>query len=267
MTEVSPPQLVAQRVIWSLLTLCFFVATPTRLKALRQIMADRRKLLWLCVSSVCLSANWLLFVVAIEQKMILQVSLGYFINPLVSIVLGRIFLGERLNILQRLAFLVATAGVVAMSLTVGAVPYLSLAIALTFGFYGLVRKKAALDPLLGLTTETLLMTPPALAYLFFDYQQGHLHVIEDWRLLLKVMLSGPITTFPLLWFAHAANMVSLSTLGFMQYLSPTMQFLLAVFVYKETFTQAHFFAFALIWLSLAIYVGDALMQLRRQRRT
>lgn len=265
-TTVPAPQLVAQRVLWSLVTLCFFVATPVKLKALRAILSDRRKVLWLCVSSLCLSANWLLFVVGIEEKMLLQVSLGYFINPLVSILLGRIFLGEILNIRQKLAFFVAVLGVVTMSLTVGQVPYLSLAVALTFGFYGLVRKKAALDPLLGLTTETLLMSPPALAYLCYENARGNLPMLHDLGLLGRVMLSGPITTFPLLWFAHAANLVSLSTLGFLQYLSPTMQFLLAVVVYKEPFTKEHFAAFALIWCSLAIYIGDALLQLRAQRQ-
>lgn len=262
---VSAPQLVAQRVLWSLVTLTFFICTRAKFKALREILTDRRKLLWLCISSLCLSANWLLFVLAIEEKMLLQVSLGYFINPLVSIILGRLFLGEFLNLRQKLAFAVASLGVILMSLTVGQVPYLSLAIALTFGFYGLVRKRAALDPLLGLAGETMLMTPPALAFLAYEYWRGNLLVLRDLGLLAKVMLSGPVTTFPLLWFAHAANLVSLSTLGFLQYLSPTMQFLLAVFVYKEKFTMEHFIAFSLIWISLAIYIGDALLQLKAQR--
>ncbi len=261
---VPAPQMVAQRIIWSLITVSIFFVDRERRKELVAVLTTRHKLAWMFGSALFLSSNWLLFVYAVQQKWLLQVSLGYFINPLVNVVLGALILKERLNRLQILAFILATIGVSIYGVGLNSFPYFSIALAVTFALYGLMRKQAPVEPMVGLAVESILLLPLAFAYLIYQWSQGLLVFAQDWRLALLIACAGPITSFPLLWFAHAARNLPLSTLGFFQYIAPTMQFALAVFLYKEPFTSTHLLAFAFIWTALATYVGNSIYRLKHR---
>lgn len=261
---VPAPQMVAQRIIWSLITVSIFFVDKERRKELVAVLTTRHKLAWMFGSALFLSSNWLLFVYAVQQKWLLQVSLGYFINPLVNVVLGALILKERLNRLQILAFILATIGVSIYGVGLNSFPYFSIALAVTFALYGLMRKQAPVEPMVGLAVESILLLPLAVAYLIYQWSQGFLVFAQDWRLALLIACAGPITSFPLLWFAHAARNLPLSTLGFFQYIAPTMQFALAVFLYKEPFTSTHLIAFAFIWTALATYVGNSVYRLKHR---
>lgn len=254
------PQMVAQRVVWSLITVsAFFISKKARAELIT-VLTSPTKLLWLFGSAIFLSSNWLLFVYAVQQKWLLQVSLGYFINPLVNVVLGAAILKEKLNRLQMCAFILALVGVGIFGVGLNSFPLLSLALAITFGLYGLMRKQAPVEPMVGLFVESILLLPFGLGYLIYEWYQGHLVLFQDTQLALLIALSGPVTSFPLLWFAHAARRMPLSTLGFFQYIAPSMQFALAVFLYKEPFSATHLMAFVCIWLALAVYVGNSIYQ-------
>jgi chloramphenicol-sensitive protein RarD len=197
---------------------------------------------------------------------ILEASLGYFMNPLVNVLLGVLFLHERLNRRQSAAVALAGAGVLAMVVRVGTVPWISLLLAVTFGLYGLVRKKARIDPMLGLLLETALMAPAAAAFLGWRAAEGTGALGSEPGLTFLLLLAGVITAVPLVWFTHGVQRLRYSTLGLVQYLAPTLQFLIAVALYREPFTRAHALAFGCIWLSLAVYSGDALAEQRRLAR-
>jgi chloramphenicol-sensitive protein RarD len=187
-----------------------------------------------------LATNWVIFIYAIASTQGVEASLGYFINPLVSVALGRIFLRERISRPQRAAVLLAALGVVALALSMGGVPWLALVLAFSFGGYGLLRKTARANALPGSTVETLLMLPVGLG------------MVVGW-----LLATGPITALPLWWFANAARRLRLATLGFLQYLAPTGQFLLAVFVFHEPLASERLGGFGFIWFALALYSGDA----------
>jgi|JI6StandDraft_1071083.scaffolds.fasta_scaffold00001_185 chloramphenicol-sensitive protein RarD len=261
---VPAPQMVAHRIVWSLLTVSFFFINKERRQELIAVLTSPRKIAWMFGSALFLSSNWLLFVYAVQQKWLLQVSLGYFINPLVNVVLGAVILKERLNRLQILAFLLASVGVSIYGVGLNSFPYFSIALALTFGLYGLMRKQAPVEPMVGLAVESILLLPLAVGYLIYQYSQGQLVFGQDWQLALLIVCAGPITSFPLLWFAHAARNLPLSTLGFFQYIAPTMQFALAVFLYKEPFSTTHLLAFIFIWTALATYVGNSVYRLKHR---
>ena len=263
---VPPAQMVAHRIIWSLCTVSFFFFNRSSRKDLLSVLASPRRLLWMFGSAIFLSSNWLIFVWAVQEKLLLQVSLGYFINPLINVLLGALLLKEQLNRLQIGAFLLACLGVCVYSRGLNSFPLVSILLALSFGIYGLMRKKAPVEPMVGLAVESILLLPVALAYLYWQYHSGLLVFGGDPKLALLIICAGPITSFPLLWFAHAARRLKLSTLGFFQYLAPTMQFALAVFLYHEPFSQTHLAAFLLIWSAIAIYVIDSLRRLQRSER-
>jgi chloramphenicol-sensitive protein RarD len=269
---VPAGQMVAHRIIWSLVTVSFFFWQLKSRRELTSVLCSPHRLAWMFGSAIFLSSNWLLFVWAVQQKLLLQVSLGYFINPLVNVLLGALLLKEHLNKLQISAFVIASIGVCIYSWGLNSFPVTSILLALTFGIYGLMRKKAPVEPMVGLAVESILLLPLALGYLLWQYQAGLLvfgsgaefAAGSTWPLTLLILCSGPITSFPLLWFAHAARRLKLSTLGFFQYLAPSMQFALAVFLYKEPFSLTHFLAFLFIWSAICIYVIDSL---RRRQHT
>ncbi|CAN5288346.1 EamA family transporter RarD [soil metagenome] len=261
---VPAPQMVAHRIVWSLLTVSIFFVDKQRRQELIGVLTSPRKIAWMFGSALFLSSNWLLFVYAVQQKWLLQVSLGYFINPLVNVVLGAFILKEKLNRLQIFAFVLASIGVSIYGVGLNSFPYLSIALALTFAFYGLMRKQAPVEPMVGLAVESILLLPLALGYLLFQWSQGVLVFGQDWHLALLIACAGPITSFPLLWFAHAARNLPLSTLGFFQYIAPTMQFALAVFLYKEPFSGTHLLAFVFIWTALATYIGNSVYRLKHR---
>ena len=263
--DFSTLQIVAHRVLWSallLLPLVLIVGGWGRLSA-----AIRRPstLGWLLLSGLLIGCNWLLFIYSVASERVLEASLGYFINPLVSVVLGVLFLGERLRPLPALAVLLAAIGVGNEILRFGDVPWLGLALAFSFGFYGLIRKRLGVDAFTGLTVETWLLLPLAVGWLAWQASLGHGVLPAAPLDLGKLFLAGPITMLPLLCFAAAANRLSLGSLGFFQYVAPSLQFVLAVWVFGEPFASTQWWTFGLIWLALALFSVAAIDAQRRRR--
>jgi chloramphenicol-sensitive protein RarD len=262
---VSPLDIVAHRIIWSLLFLGLLVAVTRGWGQVRTGIKDRRTLGLLLITSVLIAANWLLYVYAVTSGHILAGSLGYYLNPLMNILLGRFILKERLTTLQWAAVAIAAAGVSVLAAGAGTTLWISLSLCVTFATYGLLRKVAAVEAMAGLSIETAILFPVALIWLAVAGAGGQPILgssrIEMWLLIL----SGIASTTPLLLFTSAARRLRYSTLGMLQFAAPTMQFIVAVLVYHEEFTRAHAIAFASIWSALALYVTSMVRDLRAQR--
>lgn len=263
--ELGSVQIVAHRVLWSALLLVPLIVVIGGLPRLRAVLRNPGQVAWLALSGVLIGANWLLFIHAVVSARVLEASLGYFMNPLVSLVLGMVFLGERLRPLQWLAVVVACIGVGNEIVRFGAVPWLGLMLALSFGFYGLVRKRLGVDSFTGLTVETWLLLPVAVGWLLWNGMLGNDLFTRSPGDAGKLFLAGPITMLPLLCFAAAANRLTLASLGFFQYLAPTLQFVLAVWVFEEPFATGQWWTFGLIWLALLLFSASALRAQQRRR--
>lgn len=254
--SVPPFEIVAHRVLWSLVFLAALLAFWRGFEGLWRLRRDPRLVALLALTSLLTGSNWLVFVWAISVDRLLEASLGYFINPLVNMLLGAVFLGERLRPLQRVAVALAVLGVAARVGQVGSLPWIALFLAGTFGLYGLLRKRAPVDAINGLFVETALTAPLALAWLAWQSRSGQLHFGTELATDLLMPLAGVLTAVPLMLFAFAAQRLPLSALGFLQYLAPSLNFLLAVFVFGEPFGAGQLLAFALIWAGLALYSVD-----------
>ncbi|MDQ3262688.1 MAG: EamA family transporter RarD [Myxococcota bacterium] len=266
--EVSPVEIAAHRVVWAIGFLVLLLAWMGRLKPVLAARPNLRRLGLYLLTTLLIGGNWLLYIWAVNTGHLLEASLGYFINPLVNVLLGVVFLRETLNRRQLIAVLLAATGVLYQVVGYGELPVISLVLATSFGVYGLLRKKAKVDPIAGLLFETSLLTPAALIYLgVLGASGGGAFITGGWKPSLLLALAGAITALPLIWFQLGANRMKLSTLGLVQYLSPTLQFLLAVLLYGEHFTFAHAVTFAFIWASLALYTADALAQGKRGQAT
>jgi chloramphenicol-sensitive protein RarD len=251
---VPPLEMVAHRICWSLAFLLLLVAWKGAWGEMRRLLARPKSLAALTVSTLLIATNWLVFIYAINVGEVLQSSLGYFINPLVSVLLGFVFLGERLERAQWFSIALACIGVVYLAASHGSVPWISLILAASFGLYGLIRKALHVEPLVGLTVETILLAPFALIYLIRLNQGGTgIFLAHSLRLDLLIPMAGIVTAIPLLLFAAATKRLRLATVGFLQYITPTMHFLLAVIVYGETFTHTHLVSFLFIWSGLVLY--------------
>jgi chloramphenicol-sensitive protein RarD len=261
--EVLPTEVVAQRVLWSVLFLAGLIAARSRWLQLRTALADPRALGILAVSALLIGANWLIYIWAIGARHVLETSLGYFLNPLVNVVMGVLLLKERLTRAQGLAVGLAALGVSVLAVKAVAGLWISLSLAATFATYGLLRKIAPVESLEGLTIETLLLAPMAGLYLAWLGTQGGQKFGTELDLSLLLALGGVVTAVPLLLFAAGARRLRYSTLGVLQYVAPTIQFLLAVLAYGEPLTTAHLVCFALIWTGLAIYAADGLRRVPR----
>ncbi|MFO1153535.1 MAG: EamA family transporter RarD [Rhodospirillales bacterium] len=260
-------EVLAHRIVWSLLVVFVALVLGGGLGAAGAIFRQPRLLAVLAASAAALTVNWGVFIYAIDSGQVLQSSLGYFINPLVSILLGVAVLGERLNRLQWLAVALAASGVVLEVVTVGSLPWIALALAFSFAAYGLLRKLAPAEALAGLFAETALLAPVALAYLLVLAAKGEGTFAADTiRLDLLLVLAGLVTALPLVLFVAGARRVRLVTVGLLQYIAPTGHFLLALFVFGETITLLHGLTFALTWVGLALYTADALRGPLRVRR-
>jgi chloramphenicol-sensitive protein RarD len=259
--EVPPMQILAHRMLWSLLFLLIVLAVR-RQWAWLGLLRQPRILGSFIASAVLLSVNWLIYIWAVNSGHVIEASLGYFINPLVNISLGYLLLKERLRPAQWMAIAVAALGVAWLTWQAGTVPWIALALAFSFGGYGLLRKTAALGPLEGLSFETMVLFPLAAAYVVWLTMHGENVFINTdsntTRLLL--MAAGPTTAIPLLLFASGARQIPLSVLGLLQYLSPTLQFLLGVWIFHEAFTADRLVGFALIWLALALFAAEGLLR-------
>jgi len=253
---VPPLEIVAHRVIWSLAFAGFWIALLGRGDEVRQVLRDRRRGLALCASGALIGLNWSIFIWAVSAGRIVEASIGYYLNPLVSVGLGVALLGERLRRAQVAAIALAGLGVGVLGFGSGATPWIPVVLAATFALYGLVRKLTPVSSLVGLLVETAIVAPLALAALA---RGGDSHfVMGDLATRLLLVFSGAMTALPLLWFARAARRLPLSLLGLFQYLAPTLSALLAVLAYGEPFTRARAVALAFIWLGVALFSLDSL---------
>jgi chloramphenicol-sensitive protein RarD len=256
--SVPSAQVVAHRSLWALLVLVLLLSLRGRLAEVLRAFRNGRQALLLAASGLLLAANWLVFIWAVNTGHVLESSLGYYVNPLVMVLLAFVFLRERLRPPQVVAVALATVAVVALAWLTGTAPWVALALAFTFGLYGLLRKVAQADALVGLSVETALMTPLALAFLVTEEVAGRSAFVHDGASIsLLLALTGPMTAFPLLWFAHAARRLRYATLGQFQYITPTGHFLLATLLWGEPLTAGHVVAFALIAVALALYSWDS----------
>jgi chloramphenicol-sensitive protein RarD len=261
LVTVPPVQVLAHRVLWSLILLVVVVAALRRARGV-WTAARGRTLLLLCGSATLIAGNWLVYIWATQHGHVLEASLGYFINPLLNVVLGVALLGERVRPVQAVAVGIAAVGVVVMAVGGAAQIGIPLALAFTFGFYGLIRKVAAIDALGGLTVETALLALPALAVLGQASAAGTAAWGASGRLDLLLVLAGAVTAAPLLMFAAAAKRLRFTTIGLLQYIGPTIQFALAVLVFGEALQTYHLVTFALIWAGCLLYALDSLRAAR-----
>lgn len=257
LAHVDPIEVLAHRVLWGMLTFVVIVGLAGRTAPLRAALRERRTIGVMALSGTALAVNWGVFIGAVTYDRLLDASLGYFINPLVSVALGTIVLREKLRRLQWIAIVCALVGVIVLTVQLGRVPWISLVLAGSFGLYGLLRKTARVDSLVGSTIETTLMLPLALVWLVWLAAQGggelgRVGAVEH----LLLISTGVITAGPLLLFTSAARRLPLATVGFLQYLAPTGQFLLAVFVFGEPFARAQLLAFGFIWIGLLVFSLD-----------
>lgn len=266
-THVPPLEVLAHRVLWSAVLLAVLLGVRGRWREARTALRDRRSVAALLVTTVLIAGNWFTFIWAVSHARVVEASLGYFINPLVSVFLGFVFLKERLRRVQWIAVGLAAAAVVLLSVRMGSLPVISLVLAFSFGLYGLLRKTMRVDALVGLAVETALLLPVALAYLAWLERGGTLvfgHA--PWSTELLLMASGMVTALPLLWFANAARRLHLSTVGLLQYIAPSLQFASAVLVFGEPFGAVRLLSFALIWAALALYTADSIRRARDRHR-
>ena len=258
--SAAPPlELLAHRVVWALVLLLLLLKRQGLLSEFREALRPGRTLAMLSASTVLIAVNWLVYIWAVVGGRVLEGSLGYFINPLVNVVLGVLVLKEKLERPVVLAVAMAGLGVAWLTLSVGHPPWVSLTLAFSFGSYGLLRKVCPVGAVVGLAVETLLLFPFALGYLAWARGSGRLAFLAgDLGLDVLLVLAGPVTAIPLLLFTAAARRLPLSTLGFIQYLSPTLQFLLAVFLWGEPLGPERAVAFACIWAGLLIFTVHSL---------
>jgi len=262
--DVPSLQIIAHRVVWCALLVCGYLTIFRGRGWLQAALARPRVPLMLAISSLLVSLNWGLYIWAINNGHVVESSLGYFINPLINVLLGVLLLHERLNRVQWTAVGFAAAGVAYITLQIGALPWIALTLALSFGSYGLIRKVAAVESIPGLGVESAYLVLPALGYLLWSEhigtgRFGHVALRDD----ALLMFGGAITAIPLIWFAYGARRIPYSLVGIIQYIGPTLQLLTAVLVFKEPFTQVQAVGFSLIWLALVLYAGDGLYRARR----
>ncbi len=262
---VPPLEILAHRIVWSLVFLAGLLTLLGSWRRLARCFTARSIFLKLCASAALIAVNWFVYITSVASARVQQSSLGYFLTPLVSVVLGMVFFGERLRRLQALALLLAAAAVLYLTIAGDEFPWIALTLAVSFGLYGLVRKALPVDGLVGLSVETILLLPLAGGYLIGLCTQDALELRRHGLGFgIVVALSGVVTAIPLMCFAQAARRLPLSTLGFLQYLSPSLQFVAAVLVFHEPFDVHKGVSFVCIWTALAFFTWDAIVAYRRQ---
>ncbi|CAG8999361.1 MAG: Protein RarD [Candidatus Celerinatantimonas neptuna] len=263
---IPAPEILAHRIIWSCVLILFLVWLSQSWSEVYSAIHRKKQLLVLMITAVLIGGNWLTFIWAINSDHLLDASLGYFINPLVNVVMGMIFLKERFRRLQWFAVALATMGVLFEVIRFGSLPWIAIVLALTFSCYGLLRKQVSIGALPGLFIETALLLPLALLYLFFFDHSATSHLTHN-PLTLNLLLvsAGAVTTIPLLFFTGAARRLRLSTLGFFQYIGPSIMFILAILFYDEPFNTNKLLTFVFIWGALIIFSIDAINQRQRGR--
>ncbi len=266
--RVPPIEILAHRVLWSFAFTAVLISWHRRWAEVRAVFRSRRTLVPLVVSTILITGNWFLYIWAVAHEHVSEASLGYYVNPLFNVVLGRLVLGERLRPPALVAVLVASAGVLYLAVGLGTIPWVALGLAVSFGVYGLVRKQAPVEPLVGLAVEAGLVAPLALLFLAGRFAEGTGAFPAGTGGEMALLAgSGAATALPLLFFAMAAKRLRYSTLGIVQYFSPSVQLFLAVAVFGEPFTDRHAVTFGLIWAAVALYAFDSLRAASRERGT
>lgn len=266
LAHVPPIEVLAHRTLWSCVFFACVLLIQGRISLLRQALGARCSLLVIIVAAIAISMNWFLFITSIQIGKAMEASLGYYIFPLVSVALGAIAYRERLARAQLLAVGLAAVAVITLTLGLGVAPWISMGLALSFGLYGLAKKGLSVGPVVSVTAEVILLSPIALAILWSTHAGGQGAFGRSWSDSAMLAFSGPLTGTPLILFSYAARRVTMATVGLVQYLNPTLQFLVATFIFQELFSFWHAIAFAMIWTALAIYTSAAWRQDRAARR-
>ena len=256
-------EILAHRILWTSvlsLALCLLI----KRYELRKYFSDPKSIVKLMVTGAIVSINWGVYIYAVNSGQLLEASLGYFINPLISILLGMIFLGEKLNKIQMAAFLLAMLGVAYLTVNYGHFPWIAIILALTFGIYGLMKKKMNYDSITALTVETTLVAPFALGYLiFWAPDGGSSFTTQPFPVPVLLVLGGVVTALPLYWFGIAAVRISLYSIGFFQYIAPSMKLFIGIYFFHETFSATHAVSFSLIWAGLVLYIGNMIFSMKQ----
>lgn len=264
--HIAPDEMLAHRIVWSVPTGLMLIVIARNWHQLRETLSWKH-LVWLSASALLIGMNWLVYIWAVGQERVMEASIGYYINPLINVLIGAVFFSERLRIAQWIAVGLAAAGVAVMTRALGYVPWVALVLCFTFAFYSVIRKQVQVDSRAGFVVEAALLAPMALLWLtwFVGQPDGRLFGNGGWDVPLLIA-SGPITAVPLILFAIAAKRLRLSTMGMMQYLGPTLQFLISVVVFKEAFGLIHATAFAFIWTALIVFTIDSVVGEAKARR-
>jgi chloramphenicol-sensitive protein RarD len=256
--HVPAIQVLGHRIVWSLAVLVVLVAVTRRRRGSAFAGVSRRVVGLYAIAAALIAVNWFTYIFAVNAGFIVETSLGYYITPLVNVLFGVLFFHERMRTAQWLAIALAAVGVIELTYAYGALPWIAFALAASFGTYGLAKKKAPLDPLEGLTLETAILAPLAIVYLAMLHRAGEGAFLRTGAVSDALMIGGGlVTTVPLLLFAAAVRTVPLSVIGILQYIGPTLQFLLGVFVYDEPFSRLQLIGFSIVWVALAVYAGDS----------
>lgn len=263
--HVDPVEIVTQRVLWSLLLILTLLAARKGLGPMMRVMRDRRLIVPLGASALMIGINWLTYVWAVNSGHVVATSLGYFLNPLVNVALGVLVLKERLRRGQMLAIAIAAVGVAILAASALTTLWISLTLAFSFAFYGLLRKITPVAPMTGLGVETLLLAPLAAAYLWWEMDHGRVGFGQDAPTTALLIISGAVTTVPLVLFAMAAQKLPMATLGLLQYIAPLLQFFCGVVLFGEKLSIGQMISFGLIWVGLILFASDGIMAARRNR--
>ena len=263
---VAPFEILCHRIVWSCVFLGLIVTVQKRWREVRQVAAVRGNLGKLFLSGLLVGCNWLIYIMAVNSSHVVETSLGYYITPMVNVLLGFLLLGERFNRAQQLALLAAASGVGYALVVYGDPPYFALGLAFSFAFYGYARKKIEVAPIPGLLVETAVLGAPAMLYIIYRQTIAGGPFLSEVGLSYWLLGAGVATSLPLLWFSAAARRLRLSTIGILQYLAPTIAFVLGVFVYREPFDQHNLVIFTLIWIGVALYCLDSVRRTRQALR-
>ncbi|MFH2091526.1 MAG: EamA family transporter RarD [Pseudomonadota bacterium] len=263
MQAASPFEILCHRIVWSCIFLFVIISVQRRWAEVGSIIKTPAKIKGLAASGLLIGLNWFVYIWAVNTGRVVETSLGYYINPLMNVLIGFVLLGETFSRVQFSAVCCALVGVMYSIFAYGSLPLFALTLAITFGLYGYARKKIQTAPIPGLLIETMVLFVPALGYILYKMVLAETGFMKDPVLTLWMIGSGVVTSLPLLWFAAAAKRLNLSTIGILQYLAPSLAFVLGVFVYKEPFTRHHLITFGCIWIGVFLYAWESLTRHRR----
>jgi len=263
MQAVGPFEILCHRVVWSCIFLSLIIFSQKRWKEVGSIIKTPAKLKGLILSGFLIGFNWFIYIWAVNAGRVVETSLGYYITPMINVLIGYLLLGETFSRQQCVAVLFALAGVIYSLISYGALPMFALILSVSFAVYGYARKKIQAEPIPGLLIETLVLLVPAMGYILFRQISSTSLFLHDLKLTLWMIGAGVVTSMPLVWFAAAAKRLTLSTIGILQYLAPSIAFVLGVFVYKEEFTRHNLITFGFIWVGVCLYTWESLKKNRK----